>query len=296
MMVGRSVTLPLLPACVAAIALISSSTWLTGCGSQPELSRQQEEPSAAVGVQPVTTETDAVSKVDVTVKSASPAEAALIQASASALEADLIDAVSIGNPPEGFVPLEGYPGDTWLYIDVRLSDADPEGMRVTQDWQAARLAGEIRNAAAAANLPIPFGYSMTGILPDGTTTEPISIAIGAPLGTHAPPILDQAAAAARMEQAVSDLGLSLRSVEFKGDAAVMVRVETRDEPTRAIERWPEILQGLVGDNKEGAWLVEIANANGRPIKALAHSPATAGADGWTRPDLREFEVQMTGGF
>jgi hypothetical protein len=207
----------------------------------------------------------------------------------------LVTAVQLGDPPDSqFVPLPGYPGDRWLYIDVQLADA--QGCRVEQDWQAARLAGAVRNAAAAAGLPIPFGYTITGVLPNGSRLAAISIAIGAPIGTEPVVVSDQAAEAGQIRQAVAAAGLQLRSLAFVGaDGAAIVQTQASGAADGVVQDWMSALQQIVGPRPDSAWLFEIDNADGSPIKALANSPSTAGTNGWVEPDLRVLDNQVTAG-
>jgi hypothetical protein len=241
----------------------------------------------------VSSSSPAVPTVDV--ENASAAEVDLIRAAAQRVGATLVTAVRLAGPPDSeFTPLAGYPGDRWLYVEVRL--ADPQSCRVEQDWQAARLAGAVRNAAAAAALPIPFGYTIIGVFPDGSRAEPISIAIGAPIGTEPVALPDRAAEAARIHRAVAAAGLQLRLLEFAGvDGAAVLRTQAVGAADDLARDWPGLLQQIVGNRPDSAWLVEIDGADGAPIKAFANSPSTAGTNGWTRPDLRVIDREVTSG-
>jgi hypothetical protein len=226
----------------------------------------------------------------VDVGSAPSAEAGLIRASDEKVGSDLVTAIRLGDPPDTeFTPLDGYPGDRWLYINVAIGDA--QGCRVEQDWEAARLAGDVRNAAATAQLPIPFGYSVIGVLPDGSLLPAVSIAIGAPIGTEPAATHDRAAEVARLQGAAAANGLQVTSLGFTGtDGAVIVRLQATGSPNDVVLQFPEIVQQLLGDRPDSAWLLEIDGPDGTPIEALANSPSTAGANGWVRPDLRQLDV------
>jgi len=227
----------------------------------------------------------------VDVGSAPAAEAGLIRASAAKVNAALVTAIRLGDPPDSeFTPLAGYPGDRWLYIDVGINNA--QGCRVEQDWEAARLAGDVRNAAAQAQLPIPFGYSIIGVLPDGSLLPAVSISIGATIGTEPIPIQDHAAEAVRLRAAAVSEGLQVTSLEFTGtDSAVIAQVQSSGSADDVVLQFPQTVDNLFGDHPDSAWLLEIDGADGAPVEALANSPSTAGANGWVRPDLRLLDVQ-----
>ena len=182
----------------------------------------------------------------VDVGTAPAAEADLIRTSAARVGTTLVRAIRLGDPPDPtFTPLAGYPGDRWLYVDVGIPDA--QSCRVQQDWEAARLAGDVRNAAAAAGLPTPFGYSIVGVLGDGTRLQPVSIVIGAPIGTAAGVTTDRAAEVARIHQAAAAAGLSMRSLVFAGaDGASIVRVQSSGSRADTVRRFPALLQKLEG--------------------------------------------------
>jgi hypothetical protein len=231
----------------------------------------------------------------VDVGNAPAAEADLIRTSAAHVGTTLVTAVRLGDPPDPtFTPLAGYPGDRWLYVDVSIPDA--QGCRVQQDWEAARLAGEVRNAAAAAGLPTPFGYSIVGVLADGTRIQPVSIVIGAPIGTAAGGTPDRAAEVARIHQAAAATGLSVRSLVFAGmDGASIVRAQGSGSRADTVRRFPALLQQLEGRRSAHAWLVEVDGPDGAPIKVFANSPTTAGANGWIAPDLRMADLEASNG-
>jgi hypothetical protein len=227
--------------------------------------------------------------------SAPAAEADLIRTSASRVGTTLVRAIRLGDPPDPtFTPLAGYPGDRWLYVDVSISDA--QGCRVHQDWEAARVAGDVRNAAAAAGLPIPFGYSIVGVLADGARLQPVSIVIGAPLGTAAAVTPDRAAEAARVHQAAAAAGLSVRSLVFAGvDGASVLHTRASGSRADTVRRFPALLQQLEGRRSAHAWLVEVDGPDGAPIKAFGNSPSTAGANGWIAADLRVTDLEASNG-
>jgi hypothetical protein len=223
------------------------------------------------------------------------AEADLIRTSARRVGTTLVKAIRLGDPPDAsFTPLAGYPGDRWLYVDVSIPD--PQGCRVQQDWEAARVAGDIRNAAAAAGLPTPFGYSIAGVLADGTRLQPVSIVIGAPIGTTAGGTSDRAAEAARVHRAAAAAGLSVRSLVFAGaDGASILRARGSGSREDTVRRFPALLQQLEDSQSAHAWLVEVDGPDGAPIKAFANSPTTAGANGWIAPDLRIPDLEASNG-
>jgi hypothetical protein len=231
----------------------------------------------------------------VDVGNAPAAEADLIRTSAARVGTTLVSAIRLGDPPDPtFTPLAGYPGDRWLYVDVGIPDA--QSCRVQQDWEAARLAGDVRNAAAAAGLPTPFGYSVVGVLGDGTRLQPVSIVIGAPIGTAAGVTPDRAAEAARIHQAAAAAGLSVRSLVFAGaDGASIVRARGSGSRADTVRRFPTLLLQLEGRRGAYAWLVEVDGPDGVPIKAFANSPTTAGANGWIAPDLRIADLEASNG-
>lgn len=236
----------------------------------------------------------AIRAPDVAVENAPVSEADLIRAAARQLGTTTISAIRLANPPDAeFTALPGYPGDRWLYIDVRVPDS--AACRVEQDWQAARLAGAVRNAAAVAGLPTPFGYTAAAVLPDGTRGDAFSISIGSPIGTEAP-LPDQTAEAARIQGAVAAAGLVLRSLAFTGaDGAAVIRVEAAGPAPEIVQRWTSLIQQVVGSRSNGAWLVEVDDGTGSAVKVFANSPSTAGAIGWTRPDLRLVDLAATTG-
>jgi hypothetical protein len=231
--------------------------------------------------------------VRVAVRSAPAVEAGLIRTAAKEVGATHVTAIRLDRPPPGVRRLAAYGGSRWLYENVQLTDPQADGMQVDQDWQAARVAGRVRDDARSAGLPTPFGYTVTGVLPSGQQLEPFSIVFGELEEGPGP----GAPSAARLVRAVASLGLHhLQAVLSGADNALIIRARTDEVPQTFLEHWPDVLQGLVRGNAQRPWLVEIDDSQGQPIKAFAFSPSTNGADGWTRPDLREYEVQLTGGF
>lgn len=125
--------------------------------------------------------------------------------------------------------------------------------------------------------------------------EPVSIAIGAPIGTQ-PVVADQAAEAAQIRQDVATAGLQLRSLAFVGtDGAAIVQTQAPGAADAVVQDWMSALQQVVGVRPDSAWLFEIDAADGSPIKALANSPSTAGTNGWVEPNLRGLDNQVTAG-
>lgn len=227
----------------------------------------------------------------VQVENAPQAEVSVIRTAATDIDADLVTAIRLGDPPAGTEPLAGYPGDRWLYIDVRV-DQQP-APRVKQDWEAAMLAGRIRTFAAAARLPIPFGYSTVGVLPDSTRLEPIEIVIGSPIALEEEPVVDLAAEASRISELAQTLGLHVRAMRFKGDhSAPDVRLQTDEKGSALVSRWTDVLSTLFGSEPNTPWLLEIDDSDGAPVRLLANAPMTAGTTGWTRPDLRLLERDL----
>jgi hypothetical protein len=227
----------------------------------------------------------------VQVENAPQAEASVIRTAATGVDADLVTAVTLGDPPSGTEPLAGYPGDRWLYIDVAI--AQPQAPRVKQDWEAAMLAGSVRGSTASAGLPIPFGYSTIGVLPDGTRLEPVEIVIGSPITIEEAAVTDQAAEANRISELAQHLGLHVGGLRFKGGhSAPDVRLQTADSGSALISQWTDVVQTLFGSEPNTPWLLEIDDPGGAPIRLLANSPTTAGTTGWTRPDLRMLERDL----
>ena len=219
-------------------------------------------------------------------------ERSIISRSLTSIGADSIWDVTLGDPPGGVVPLDGYPGDRWLYIEVPVG-ANETDIQVKQDWEAANLAGATRNDALAKGAPAPFGYSIIGIRPDGTKSDPVEIVTGALPDDPVKPIIDVAAQESEIENAAKALGLDVRSLTFSGsDNAPVVVLQTGEDPSNLIARWPTVLQTITGYLPETPWFLEIDDSAGQPLRALANSPISGDVAGWTRPDLRQLEVDL----
>lgn len=209
----------------------------------------------------------------------------IISTAASRVGACSVTAVRFGAPDAEVKPLPGYPGDQWLYLKVGVDS--PGTSQVEADWEAARLAGEVRNATAAGHLATPFGYSIIPVLPTGTELQPFDIVIGASIGTRPSVVADTSTEAARVRKAADAAGLSVRGLTFRGqDRALAMRASFGRAPADLLASWPAVLQSIVGRNPTGDWIVEIDDPAGSPIKVVAGSVSTAGVVGWTRPDLR----------
>jgi hypothetical protein len=275
---------------IVALALAALLVGVASGGLRLRQNSTTQQPTASRCTAPAVSGEPAVD-----VGNAPVAEADLIRASARGVATTLVRAIRLGDPPDPtFTPLSGYPGDRWLYVDVNLPDS--RGCRVQQDWEAARVAGDVRNAAAAAGLPTPFGYSTIGVLPDGARLEPVSIVIGAPIGTNVGVTPDRAAETARIHQEAAAVGLSVRSLVFAGaDGASIVRVRGSGARADTVRRFPALLQQLEGRRSSHAWLIEVDGADGAPIKVFANSPTTAGATGWIAPDLRIADLEASNG-
>lgn len=222
-----------------------------------------------------------------------PAEAAVIQAAAEGVGADQVTHVALGDPPDpGFKPLEGLPGTSWLSIEVPV--AGEQQSQVLQDWQAARLAGAVRNETIATGLSVPFGYSIVPRLPDGSTLEPISIQIGSAPGTGSVST-DPSKETERLEDVAGRLGLEIDGLAFHGeDNAVVLSLRTSDDPKVFLKRWvDEVLPALFGERMASAWYVEIADADGELVEAVGNSPETGGSTYWIRPSLRDYWLELS---
>jgi hypothetical protein len=256
---------------------------LSGCGAvdsdqgpSQENSRGNESPGHAKAV-----EVDAAG---------SQRDVELLTQVASEGDAQFTLAMELGDPPgENLVPLEGFVGKRWLHMDVSIND--PEGNRAEAYWEASMIAGDVRATAAAEGLDAPFGYSITGVLPDGTREEPYEIMIGAPISDQPRVVKDPEAESVRIQEATRDLGLKLDAVEFKGtEPALVVRVSAEEDRRSVIDRWREILQGLIGEHQSASWYVEVADADNRVIKAIGQAETSGAVRAWTAPDLREYEL------
>lgn len=280
----RHSTVGVVPRKVMGVVALLGLTVVTGCGSA-----FQDVGTAPPGQEP-TGVTEAAQNVDVSVAGAPAEEATLIEGAVAALGADLVMAVRLDAAPQAnFESPEGIPGDRWLYVDVATSATNVHD--IEQFWQVARLAGEVRTTALAHGLPAPHGYSIIRVLPDGTLLEPFEIALGVASAKARAP--EETSERKRIEEAAAARGLTILSMEFQGtDFATIVRLQTAEDPRGLLKRWGEIRQTVIGDRETSPWFIEIVDADGSPLRVLATSPATGGGSGWTRPDLRAYELEL----
>lgn len=216
---------------------------------------------------------------------------AVILGAASDLDLRSLVQVRVAPPDEPMEPLEGVQGDSWLYIDARVTD--PTSGPTEQIWEAARLAGEVRIDTKTADLPIPLGFSIAYLgSGDSAPFSPEGIGIGSPLGTQPVPFDDQAATATHVRDVADKLGLEVHELEFRGsDSALVVKAESGADPREIVRQWPAIVRDLVGDWPDSDWLIDIRSPDGTSIKAVANSAATWTRFGWTRPDLQGYEAE-----
>lgn len=223
------------------------------------------------------------------VEGAPPELAALVAEVAGDLMVPAVTAVQLAAPDDEVKPFLDLPGDTWLTITVPRTEQD--GNSTAANWDAARLAGAVRNQAKSAGLPVPFGYSI--VPTNATAAESTSVVIGAPFGTAPTPVSE--ATAVRIGAVAMSLGLQVTALELRGSGALVLVAQTDESGKELIGRWPTIAQSLVGDLDMSDWMIEIDDPSGQPIRALANSVSTWARFGWTRPDLRELEYGLQPG-
>ena len=278
------------------IAGIVGIIGLAGCGGALDTQDQQRGTAKQV---PAVLSSTVAQPVDSVLVDAPPREEAIIREVLSAVGAQSLRSVRLGDPPSAdFQPSDGLPGDRWLYVELAVADAEPTTSQAMARWEAAMVAGEVRTRVAAADLPVPFGYSMNAVLPDGTSVDEseISILIGAPIDIEARPVGDSGIEAARLREAASSVSLRVVDLEFRGtERASVTKLASDGTGQELLKRWQDVMAALFAERSEYSYYVEATDAEGRLVVAVGNSPTTWGATSWIRPDLHEFWNELTRG-